>query len=205
MDPKQNVETIKDKEEPSVKLPGTSSSILFDKLNRTVEKSVKRVTSKMRVVPYFKEHFRNVYKNDSENFLKLSKSMLTELESMIKEEIEMQLETNNTEQLLSDLDKIKQTYSKSLEQKWRPSGNPSEDIKAHTQESAQLELQQLEKVLYTLESHNKMLNECVRQSDEKLLLDIKTIENSCSSWSEAASVVPEETREMLLKVNKQIF
>lgn len=45
MDPKQNVETIG---EPSVKLPGTSSSILFDKLNRTVEKSVKRVTSKMR-------------------------------------------------------------------------------------------------------------------------------------------------------------
>lgn len=66
----------------------------------------------------------------------------------------------------------------------RPSRNPKEDMKAHLQESSQKELQQLEKVLRTLEAQNKHLNECVAKSDEKLQQSVKLVEDLCSTWEE---------------------
>ncbi|BFY97747.1 hypothetical protein BsWGS_00787 [Bradybaena similaris] len=178
----------------------SGSAASFKKLQKAVGKCVKLITAQRNVVPYIKKHFQEVYRADSENVLEISKSMVRQLESMIKEDIEMQLDTCNVEELLASLDKIK-TENVSEQRRWRPSRNPKEDIKAHLQESSQMELQQLEKVLRKFETQNKHLNECVAKSDEKLQESVKLIEDLCSTWEEAASVLSDETRHKFLNTN----
>ncbi|CAG5125973.1 unnamed protein product [Candidula unifasciata] len=178
---------------------GTSSAS-FNKLQHAVQKCVKRITAQRRVLPSIKEHFQKVYRADSENVLAISKSMVRQLESMILEDIEMQLNACDVEELLGSLDKIK-TENVSVQRKWRPSRSPNEDMKAHLQESSQKELKQLQKILLTLESQNKHLNECVVKSDDKLQESVKLVENLCSAWEEAALVLSDETRQKFLDAN----
>uniref|UniRef100_A0A2C9M8D7 Uncharacterized protein n=2 Tax=Biomphalaria glabrata TaxID=6526 RepID=A0A2C9M8D7_BIOGL len=174
-------------------------STSFKKLNDAVEKSIKRITSKSRGKAYLEEHFKDVLEKDRKYFVPMFESMLVELETLLKEEIQMQLEASNVEKRLKEVDRIKLEYGPSSETKWRPSGSPKDDIKAHLVDIDDVELNKLGKILNTLESQNKFLSECVLKTDEKLQQTVQVIKEYCSSWEEAASEISQETRSKLTK------
>ncbi|KAH9509064.1 hypothetical protein Btru_048926 [Bulinus truncatus] len=156
----------------------------YKKLIKAVEKSVKRITSKNRIKPYLELCFADVLKRDRKICVRLFEDMLNELETIMKEEIELQLSMNNVENLLTVVDVLKLEYGHSSERKWRPSGNPKEDLKAHFVDVHQMELNKLEKILTTLESQNKLLKECVMKTDDRLQQSLTMVQECCSSWGE---------------------
>ncbi|GFO25768.1 polyamine-modulated factor 1 [Plakobranchus ocellatus] len=175
-----------------------SSSQAYDKLWIATEKAVRRLTSKTKILPYIKEHFQKDYKTDSKYVLEVYKSMMDQLEMMIKDELRLQLEANDVQQLLVDLDKTVQEHAPT-DKKWRPSGHPENDIKAHLQKSTSEEVQQLEKILTFLECQNKLLNDHVVKTDQKMQQSIKRLQSHHKSWEKAASMMTEETRQALIE------
>ncbi|CAL1541391.1 unnamed protein product [Lymnaea stagnalis] len=201
-----SMEGEKENETATDHIQNPTDSISFEKLKNAVEKSIQKITSKRNLL-YIKEHFRDLYRADSKNVTELYKSMMSQLESMIKEEIDLQIENNKVKDLLNNLDKINLEYRNQTQRKWRPSGNPEEDIKAHMYESNKVEVQQLEKILSTLESQNKYLNERVVTTNEKLQASIQMVESHCSNWHEAANVISDTTKKQLIdmSMNPTIF
>ncbi|KAK3804290.1 hypothetical protein RRG08_040797 [Elysia crispata] len=195
-DEKNSVST-KDCEQLS-DLHATKLPKAYEKLQNATEKAIKRLTSKTKVMPYIKEHFRTHYEADKKYFLEVYKSMMDQLEMMIKDEVNLQLEANDVKQLLADLERTIEE-SPATDRKWRPSGNPEEDVKAHLEKSTSEEVQQLEKILAALESQNKLLNSHVSRTDQKLENSMKTLQSHHQAWQKAASVmIDQETRQAFI-------
>ncbi|RUS76377.1 hypothetical protein EGW08_015857 [Elysia chlorotica] len=163
----------------------------YEKLQNATEKAVKRLTSKIKVMPFIKEHFRKHYEADKKYFLEVYKSMMDQLEMMIMDEVNLQLEANDVKQLLSDLEKTIE-QNPATDRIWRPSGNPEEDVKAHLEKSTSEEVQQLEKILSSLECQNKLLNSHVARTDQRLENSMKTLQSHEQAWHKAASMMMDQ-------------
>ncbi|GFR68554.1 polyamine-modulated factor 1 [Elysia marginata] len=170
----------------------------YKNLQNSTEKAIKRLTSKTKILPYIKEHFRKHYDADKKYFLEVYKSMMDQLEMMIMDEVNLQLEANGVEGLLSDLEKTIEG-NPVTDRKWRPSGKPEEDVKAHLEKSTKEEVHQLEKVLASLECQNKLMNSHVAKTDQRLAQSLKTVQSHQQAWQKAASMMLDpETRQSMI-------
>jgi len=178
----------------------SSSSSSLDKMHKLISfQIIKKLTSKQRIWTHMKEHFHKVYKADGVNVLALFKSMMTQLQSHISEEIEAQLDASSLEKLLLDLDALSKEQTN---QHWRPSGNASKDVAAHLQSTSQQELAELEKILSVLEAQNKVLCDKSQRWNEKMQQSKSKLNTTVTHWREASLVFSEEVKESLVDISK---
>jgi len=157
---------------------------------------IKKAASKKKVWPYIKEHFRKVYKSDSEGVLNLFKSMMDKIESMIVEQFDTLLKEGGIDNQLQQLDALileQGSHSSS----WRPSREPEKDAAAHCAPAQSKGLDVLEQILSAVEAQNKSLLEEARQWEEKVIKSKINIEASADLWSQAAQQSDQISKELI--------
>ncbi|XP_071106319.1 polyamine-modulated factor 1-like [Haliotis cracherodii] len=157
-------------------------------LRQALEKTVKKCLSSVRYTA-FKEHFRPLYDHNSKALRGIRDQMVQQLDSNIFDEIANMFEEENILPLMNGLDELVE-YPDTA---WRPTGDPSVDVRAHILPGHMKHREQLAAMLKELESRNRMLQETVRARQEKLYATREQVEQICGVWQKAEEALSTET------------
>ena len=187
-------------------------------LKSSVESVVKKLTSKNKYWDCVKEPYHKVYKCDNAKVLALYKSMMEQLEGMMRDEFFDHCSSNNVFQRLADLDALSPastSYTNDAAESpspatssasgsdaktaaaWRPSGDPALDLEDHLRSPMEKEVRCLRKLLASLQRNNKVLNESCRAEDEKLRKSLLRLQTTATAWDGAAAAIAPDARSSL--------
>ena len=190
-------------------------------LKSSLESVVKKLTSKNKYWDCVKEPYHKVYKCDNAKVLALYKSMMEQLEGMMRDEFFDHCSSNNVFQRLADLDALSPASTSSTNDvaesapppatnsssggddantaaaAWRPSGDPALDLEDHLRSPMEKEVRCLRKLLASLQRNNKVLNESCRAEDEKLRKSLLRLQTTATAWDGAAAAIAPDARSSL--------
>ncbi|KAL5004757.1 hypothetical protein ScPMuIL_018213 [Solemya velum] len=149
----------------------------------------------------FREHLKPLYEQCPRDLKKLHRQFVQQLKNNINDEIEKMMAEENIVGLLNKLDELNGSKEEN-KITWRPSGDPTLDVLAHTMPVKLKEQTQLKKMLSDLETQNSLLKEALRVKQKRVLDTRQKIEKHFDDIRKVASVeIPTEEIKVFLKNN----
>ncbi|KAL8565253.1 hypothetical protein ACOMHN_001151 [Nucella lapillus] len=173
------------------------NGIHMQHLQKALDKTTRKCVSSLKF-SLLKRHFEPIYKKDPKTLQKLHEEASAQLSTNIKEELAVMFEEENIQDFMVKLDEIKAQADEMDENlvAWRPSGNPSEDIRAHVHPIHLQHLHQLQKVFEQLQSQNTLLRRTLKKEQDKLLHSCSAIQDHLQTWKKANCLTAEEEQEL---------
>ncbi|XP_076465812.1 polyamine-modulated factor 1-like isoform X2 [Babylonia areolata] len=145
-----------------------------------------------------KRQFEPIHKKDPKILQRLHEQASAQLTKNIKEELALMFEEENIQAFMAKLDDMKAQADEMDADlvAWRPSGEPSEDVRAHVQPVYQQHLHQLQKVFDQLQSQNMLLKRSLKKEQDKLMQSHAAIQGHLQTWRKANCLTGEDCREL---------
>ncbi|KAG8190840.1 hypothetical protein JTE90_028337 [Oedothorax gibbosus] len=138
-------------------------------LQNAINRTAKAFLSNLKY-SLFKSYYPEIHQNDSTNLKELHRQLKSQLTETIHEEVEELCKEVDLYASISSLDKLIQNHEgKDDVEAWRPSGNPSEDMRDHLYQMKLKHKRCLEFTLQTMALQNKELEKMVEERHTDIL------------------------------------